>query len=94
MSTTRATAGSTTPSTGPIAPVDLAAERAELGPALYEAVADTVAGVSAACSDFFGARRDAEQNGFSLLSANAVPGTSGLPSLATYAADGYTILTF
>ena len=62
--------------------------------ALYEAVADKVAGVSAACSDFFGARRDAEQNGFSLLSANAVPGTSGLPSLATYAADGYTILTF
>ena len=62
--------------------------------ALYEAVADKVAGVSSACSDFFGARRQAEQNGFSLLSTNAVPGTSGLPSLATYAADGYTILTF
>jgi dTDP-4-amino-4,6-dideoxygalactose transaminase len=38
MSTTRATADSTTPSTTPIGPVDLAAERAELGPALYQAV--------------------------------------------------------
>jgi len=62
--------------------------------ALYEAVADKVAGVSSGCADIFGARRDAERNGFSLLTTNAVPGTSGLPSLATYAADGYTILTF
>jgi hypothetical protein len=62
--------------------------------ALYKAVEDKVAGVSAGCADVFGARTDAEQNGFSLITANAVPGTSGLPSLATYAADGYTILTF
>ena len=62
--------------------------------ALYESVADTVAGVSAACSVVFGASRDAETNGFALITTNAVPGTAGLPSLAAYAADGYTILTF
>ena len=62
--------------------------------ALYKAVEDTVAGVSAGCAVVFGARDDAERNGFSLITTNAVPGTPGLPSLATYAADGYTILTF
>ena len=62
--------------------------------ALYKAVEDKVAGVSSGCADVFGARHDAELNGFSLITTNAVPGTSGLPSLATYAADGYTILTF
>ena len=62
--------------------------------ALYKAVEDKVAGVSSGCADVFGARHDAEVNGFSLISTNAVPGTSGLPSLATYAADGYSILTF
>ncbi len=62
--------------------------------ALYKAVEDKVAGVSSACTDFFGARDDAERNGFSLITTNAVPGTSGLPSLATYASEGYTILTF
>jgi DsrE/DsrF/DsrH-like protein len=62
--------------------------------ALYKKVEDRVAGVSAGCADVFGARHDAERNGFPLITTNAVPGTSGLPSLATYAADGYTILTF
>jgi hypothetical protein len=62
--------------------------------ALYKAVEDKVAGVSAGCADVFGARSEAEENGFSLITTNAVPGTSGLPSLANYAADGYTILTF
>jgi hypothetical protein len=62
--------------------------------ALYEAVQDKVAGVSAACAVVFGAREDAERNGFSLITGNAVPGTAGLPSLAAYASDGYTILTF
>jgi hypothetical protein len=61
---------------------------------LYSAVADRVAGVSNACSVLFGASTDAEANGFSLLGANAVPGTSGLPSLANYIRDGYAILTF
>ena len=62
--------------------------------ALYKAVEDKVAGVSAGCAVVFGARDDAERNGFSLITTNPVPGTPGLPSLAKYAADGYTILTF
>lgn len=62
--------------------------------ALYKAVEDKVAGVSAGCAVVFGATRDAEENGFSLITNNPVPGTPGLPSLATYAAQGYSILTF
>ena len=62
--------------------------------ALYQAVADKVAGVSRACAEVFGARPDAERNGFELVADNAVPGTAGLPSLARYAAEGYTIVTF
>ena len=62
--------------------------------ALYKAVEDKVAGVSAGCAVAFGARDEAERNGFALITTNAVPGTPGLPSLATYAAEGYTILTF
>jgi hypothetical protein len=53
-----------------------------------------VAGVSAGCATFFGATDEAERNGFSMIADNPVPGTPGLPSLASYAADGYSILTF
>ncbi len=62
--------------------------------ALFQAVQDKVAGVSAGCAEAFGARAEAERSGFDLVTGNAVPGTSGLPSLAKYAADGYTVLTF
>jgi hypothetical protein len=62
--------------------------------ALYQAVADKVAGVSCGCADVFGAREDAEKNGFDLVTDNSVPGTSGLPSIAQLAADGYTIYSF
>jgi hypothetical protein len=62
--------------------------------ALYKAVEDTVAGVSAGCADVFGAREAAEASGFALISTNQVPGTSGLPSLARYASEGFTVLTF
>jgi hypothetical protein len=62
--------------------------------ALYEAVKDTVAGVSCGCADVFGARAAAEKSGFDLIGNNPVPGTSGLPSLATYAEGNYTVLTF
>ena len=62
--------------------------------ALYTAVADRVAGASWACCEVFGARDYAEANGFSLIGDNAVPGTSGLPSLATYLHEGYAVLTF
>ncbi len=50
--------------------------------------------MSRGCSEAFGARAEAERSGFDLVAGNAVPGTSGLPSLAQYAADGYTVLTF
>jgi hypothetical protein len=62
--------------------------------ALYQAVADKVAGVSCGCADVFGAREDAEKNGFDLVTDNRVPGTSGLPSIAQLAADGHTIYSF
>ena len=61
--------------------------------ALYKAVEDKVLGVSSGCSDVFGARADAEKNGFALITGNAVPGTSGLPSIATYASEG-TVIVF
>jgi hypothetical protein len=61
---------------------------------LYTAVEDTIAGASSACADFFGARSDVEQGGFALLSDNAVPGTSGLPSLGRLTAEGSTVLIF
>ena len=62
--------------------------------ALFEAVRDTVAGVSCGCADVFGARQAAEAQGFALLRDNPLPGTSGVSSLAGLAADGYTVLTF
>ena len=61
---------------------------------LYKAVEDKVAGASAACSVFFGAQDEAKRNGFALIANNPVPGTPGLPSLASYASNGYSILTF
>ena len=61
---------------------------------LYAAVADRIVGVSSGCADVFGARADAETNGFELIDDNAVPGTSGLPSLARYVSEGHSVLTF
>ena len=62
--------------------------------ALFEEVKDQVAGVSSGCADVFGATEEAEKSGFDLISENAVPGTSGLPSLRRLASEGYAILTF
>ena len=45
---------------------------------LFEAVKDTVAGVSCGCADVFGASEDAQKSGFDLIKNNPVPGTSGL----------------
>lgn len=61
---------------------------------LYEGVKDKIAGVSCGCADFFGARASAEDNGFALLSEAVIPGTSGLPSIASRLADGYRVVTF
>ncbi len=61
---------------------------------LFEAIKDTVAGVSCGCADVFGATEDAVKSGFDLIKDNAVPGTTGLPSLRNLITDGYQILTF
>jgi hypothetical protein len=61
---------------------------------LFNAVSDSVAGVSCGCAEVFGATAEVESSAFALLRGNAVPGTSGLPSLHQLAADGYAILTF
>ena len=61
---------------------------------LFEAVKDTVAGVSCGCADVFGANEEAEKSGFELIKDNPIPGTSGLASLRKLAADGYTVLAF
>ena len=60
---------------------------------LFQAVQDTIVGASAGCATLFGARDDVEREGIALLTANAVPGTPGLPSLAQYTTDG-PVLTF
>ncbi|HEX4968750.1 MAG TPA: DsrE family protein [Nitrospiraceae bacterium] len=61
---------------------------------LFVAVKSTVAGVSCGCADVFGARDGAVACGLDLITENAVPGTSGLPSLARLVGQGYTVLTF
>jgi hypothetical protein len=61
---------------------------------LFDAVKDTVAGISRGCAEVFGATEDVEKSGFDFIDNNAVPGTKGLPSLRTLAAEGNTILTF
>lgn len=61
---------------------------------LYEAVKDTVAGVSSGCADVFGGGEEAKAAGFDLVVGNQVPGTSGLPSLVQLISEGRTVLTF
>jgi hypothetical protein len=61
---------------------------------LFQAVRDTVEGVSCACAEVFGATSAAKESGFDLIKGNPVPGTPGLPSLGQLLLDGYTILTF
>ena len=61
---------------------------------LFDAVKDTVAGVSCGCAEVFGATEDVEKSGIDFIMGNAVPGTKGLPSLRNLVAEGNTILTF
>jgi hypothetical protein len=61
---------------------------------LYESVRDKVAGVSCGCAAVFGATAEVEKQGLDLIKDNAVPGTTGLPSLRKLVSDGYTILNF
>jgi hypothetical protein len=62
--------------------------------ALFTAVKDKVAGVSCGCADVFGAQEGVAACGLDLVKDNAVPHTSGLPSLARLTAEGYSVLTF
>lgn len=61
---------------------------------LFAEVKHLVAGVSCGCADVFGSRDAVEAGGYELLTENAVPGTSGLPSVAAMMADGYRVVTF
>ena len=61
---------------------------------LYEAVADTVAGVSCGCADVFGATEEVEKAGLDLITDNPVPGTRGMASLQRFVGEGATVLTF
>lgn len=62
--------------------------------ALYEEVKDVIAGVSCGCVDVFGDPKEIEKSGFDYLTDNAIPGTSGLPSLHKLISEGYSVLTF
>ncbi|MBN8731630.1 MAG: hypothetical protein J0L64_13885 [Acidobacteria bacterium] len=62
--------------------------------ALFNAVLDTVAGVSCGCSDVFGSHEDAENKGFAIIKDLAIPGTSGVASLRKFASDGYQVFLF
>jgi hypothetical protein len=57
-------------------------------------VRERVAGVSSGCADVFGATEGAKAAGLEFVTGNAVPGTSGLPSLRALLEEGYTLLSF
>lgn len=61
---------------------------------LYQSVADKVTGVSCACAEVFGAKEQATENGFDLVTGNAVPGTAGLMSLQRLTREGYNVMLF
>jgi len=61
---------------------------------LFDAVKNTIAGVSCGCAEVFGATEEVEKSAFDFIKDNAVPGTAGLPSLRKLASEGYTVLTF
>jgi hypothetical protein len=60
--------------------------------ALYKSVEDTIGGMSAGCAAAFSVS-DAAQQGIESLTANPIPGTPGLGSVADFASAG-TVLTF
>lgn len=62
--------------------------------ALYNAVRDSVKGVSCACSEVFGARQAVERSGLALLEQRAIPGMSGSASARRYYADGWHVAVF
>lgn len=61
---------------------------------LYQEVKGEVAGVSCGCADVFGAADEVADTGLALIKDNAVPNTTGLPSLRKLQDQGYSILVF
>ena len=61
---------------------------------LYKEVEETIAGLSCGCADVFVGAEQAKASGFDLITDNAVPGTTGLPSIAALLSEGRNILTF
>ncbi len=61
-----------------------------IGHKIYKEIEDKITGVSAACSQLYGAN----PSGLDLISNNPVPGTAGLPSLVQLQKDGYSVLVF
>ncbi len=57
---------------------------------LFNAVSDRIQGISCACADVFGANTD----GYDLIRDNAVPKTTGLPSLSKLQDEGTNVLVF
>lgn len=57
---------------------------------LYNELKDLVEGVSAACSDVWGAN----PSGLDLITNNPLPGTAGTSSFLKLKEDGYSILMF
>ncbi len=61
---------------------------------LYAAVRPHIAGASHACTTFFGAHEGVAAAGLDLVAENDIDGVGGLPSLASLAGRGFSILTF
>jgi hypothetical protein len=62
--------------------------------ALYQAVADKVAGVCGGCADVFGATEGAKATGLKLVREKEIPGTTGILDLSRYLDAGYRLVTF
>lgn len=60
--------------------------------ALYQAVADRVAGICGGCADVFGATDSAAATGHALVRERAIPGTAGILDLSRYLDDGYRLI--
>jgi sulfur relay (sulfurtransferase) complex TusBCD TusD component (DsrE family) len=62
--------------------------------ALFQAIADNVAGICGGCADVFGATDGASATGIAMIREKAIPGTSGIADLSRYLDDGYRLVTF
>lgn len=61
---------------------------------LFRSVESCIVGVSSGCADVFGATDDVRASGLPLLREAEIPGTSGVPSIASRIADGRHVIVF